>query len=208
MQHQPLPRMQPAAAPAGSRRFGSDLTGNQNSVAQQAGGIKAAVKTQPAVPLQQVQQQQQQQLLQQRGAAPVEVVRVENIDAPDRGNPQCVADYAHEIHQWFRHAEEMFMPPRNYMDMQKNINIKMRAILIDWLVEVHLKFKLMPETLYLTVNFIDRYLACQPCPRRKLQLVGVTCMLLASKYEEIYFPEVRLSAVTNVLVVASAMQAA
>ena len=34
----------------------------------------------------------------------------------------------------------------------------MRAILVDWLVEVHLKFKLVPETLYLTVNLIDWYL--------------------------------------------------
>lgn len=48
----------------------------------------------------------------------------------------------------------------------------MRAILIDWLVEVHLKFKLMPETLFLTVNLIDRFLALKPVTRRNLQLVG------------------------------------
>lgn len=47
---------------------------------------------------------------------------------------------------------------QNYMESQTDINEKMRAILIDWLVEVHLKFKLVPETLYLTVNLIDRYL--------------------------------------------------
>lgn len=57
----------------------------------------------------------------------------------------------------------------------------MRAILIDWLVEVHLKFKLMPETLYLTVNLIDRYLAKKQVTRKNLQLVGVTAMLIASK---------------------------
>jgi len=44
------------------------------------------------------------------------------------------------------------------MDRQTDINEKMRAILIDWLIEVHLKFKLVPESLYLTVNLIDRYL--------------------------------------------------
>lgn len=64
----------------------------------------------------------------------------------------------------------------------------MREILIDWLVEVHLKFKLLPETLYLTVNIIDRYLDKQIVLRNKLQLVGVTAMLIASKYEEIYPP--------------------
>jgi G2/mitotic-specific cyclin-B, other len=64
----------------------------------------------------------------------------------------------------------------------------MRAILIDWLVEVHLKFKLLPETLYLTVNLIDRFLSLQQINRNKLQLVGVTCLLIACKYEEIYPP--------------------
>lgn len=67
----------------------------------------------------------------------------------------------------------------------------MRSILIDWLVEVHLKFKLVPETLYLTVNLIDWYLSQVSVNREKLQLVGVTAMLIASKYEEIYAPEVQ-----------------
>lgn len=67
----------------------------------------------------------------------------------------------------------------------------MRAILIDWLIEVHLKFKLLPETLFLTVNLIDRFLEKAIIQRTKLQLVGVTSMLIASKYEEIYAPEVR-----------------
>ena len=67
----------------------------------------------------------------------------------------------------------------------------MRAILIDWLVEVHLKFKLLPETLYLTVNLIDRFLERDTIERGRLQLVGVTCMLIACKYEEIYPPIVK-----------------
>ena len=79
----------------------------------------------------------------------------------------------------------------NFMSKQTDINEKMRAILIDWLVEVHLKFKLMPETLYLTVNLIDRFLEKETITRNKLQLVGVTAMFIASKYEEIYAPECR-----------------
>ena len=77
------------------------------------------------------------------------------------------------------------------MRQQAHINEKMRAILIDWLVEVHLKFKLVPETLYLTVNLIDRYLLGSPVERSNLQLVGVSALLLASKYEEIYPPELK-----------------
>lgn len=67
----------------------------------------------------------------------------------------------------------------------------MRAILVDWIIEVHLKFKLLPETLFVTVSLIDRFLEKQVVSRTKLQLVGVTAMLIASKYEEIYAPEVR-----------------
>jgi G2/mitotic-specific cyclin-B, other len=79
----------------------------------------------------------------------------------------------------------------DYMRGQGDINEKMRAILIDWLLEVHFKFKLLPETLYLTVNVIDRFLELRPVQRTKLQLVGVTGMLIASKFEEIYPPEVK-----------------
>lgn len=67
----------------------------------------------------------------------------------------------------------------------------MRAILIDWLVDVHHKFKLLPETLFLSVNLIDRYLERVSVPRQRLQLVGVAAMLIACKYEEIYAPEVK-----------------
>ena len=77
------------------------------------------------------------------------------------------------------------------MDLQVDINEKMRAILVDWLVEVHMKFKLNPETLYLCVNIIDRYCSLEQVLRTKLQLIGVTSLLLACKHEEIYPPEVR-----------------
>lgn len=77
------------------------------------------------------------------------------------------------------------------MDHQEDVNDKMRAILIDWLIEVHLKFKLIPESLYLTVNLIDRYLEKEQVNRQKLQLIGVTAMLVACKYEEIYPPIVK-----------------
>lgn len=76
------------------------------------------------------------------------------------------------------------------MAAQPEINSKMRAILVDWLVEVHRKFELMPETFYLTVNLIDRFLSMKTVPRKELQLVGIGAMLIACKYEEIWAPEV------------------
>ena len=90
-----------------------------------------------------------------------------------------------------KNTELEYVAQPGYMKNQPDINEKMRAILIDWLVEVHLKFKLYPETLYLTINLIDRYLEKEQVLRQHLQLVGVTSMLIASKYEEIYAPEVR-----------------
>ncbi|CAN8271248.1 unnamed protein product [Cochlearia groenlandica] len=64
----------------------------------------------------------------------------------------------------------------------------MRSILIDWLIEVHEKFDMMNETLFLTVNLIDRFLSKQGIMRNKLQLVGLVALLLAFKYEEVYVP--------------------
>lgn len=66
----------------------------------------------------------------------------------------------------------------------------MRAILVDWLVEVSQEYKLVSETLFLAINYIDRFLSQGAVPRRKLQLVGITCMLIAAKYEEIYAPQI------------------
>lgn len=67
----------------------------------------------------------------------------------------------------------------------------MRCILIDWIVEVHKKFKLLPETLFMTVNIIDRFLELATCTREKLQLVGISALFIAAKYEEIYPPPLK-----------------
>ncbi|KIZ05736.1 Cyclin-B2-1 [Monoraphidium neglectum] len=114
-----------------------------------------------------------------------------DIDAVDRANPLAAATYVNDIYKYYRRVEPLFRVPADYMARQADINEKMRAILVDWLVEVHLKFKLMPETLFLTVSLIDRYLAVAQVARKNLQLVGVTAMLIAAKYEEIWAPEVR-----------------
>ena len=71
-------------------------------------------------------------------------------------------------------------PHSDYLENQQEISARMRAILLDWLIEVHYKFKLSPETLYLCINLIDRVLdKDRAIPRKKLQLVGGTCMLIA-----------------------------
>ena len=82
------------------------------------------------------------------------------------------------------------MPKPNYMKKQTDINHSMRSILVDWLVEVAEEYKLSLQTLYLTINYIDRFLSVMSVLRGKLQLVGTACMLIAAKFEEIYPPDI------------------
>lgn len=82
------------------------------------------------------------------------------------------------------------MPNPNYMDNQKELGWRMRGILIDWLIQVHSRFRLCPETLFLCINIIDRFLSARVVSLEKLQLVGVTCMFVAAKVEEMVAPTV------------------
>lgn len=116
--------------------------------------------------------------------------QLDDIDLRDIDDPLCVTDYVQDMYDHFRIKEEDTSVKPLYMERQPYINEKMRSILVDWLIEVHLKFKLVPETLYLTVNVIDRYLDREGISRQNLQLLGVSSLFLASKYEEIYPPEI------------------
>nr|CAB3459777.1 unnamed protein product [Digitaria exilis] len=122
-------------------------------------------------------------------------------------DPQLCATLAYEIYESLRESELCIfllpswsnllqhslvflqarkMPSTNFMETtQTDISTTMRAMLIDWLVEVTEGYRLVPETLYLTVNYIDRYLSVKKIHRNRLQLLGVSCLLIAAKYEEI-----------------------
>ncbi|XP_033202361.1 cyclin E [Bombus vancouverensis nearcticus] len=68
---------------------------------------------------------------------------------------------------------------------------RMRAILLDWLIEVCEVYKLHRETYYLAMDYIDRYLSIhQNVPKNQLQLIGITCLFIAAKVEEIYPPKI------------------
>uniref|UniRef100_A0ACD5VDZ9 Uncharacterized protein n=3 Tax=Avena sativa TaxID=4498 RepID=A0ACD5VDZ9_AVESA len=114
-----------------------------------------------------------------------------NIDASDAHNELAVVDYVEDIYRFYKSTEGTCRPLCTYMSSQTDINERMRAILVDWLIEVHYKLMLMPETLYLTVYIIDQYLSMENVPRKELQLVGVSAMLIASKYGEIWAPLVK-----------------
>ena len=79
---------------------------------------------------------------------------------------------------------------RNYMDDQKELTWEMRQTLVDWLLQVHLRYHLLPETLWIAINIMDRFLTRRVVSILKFQLVGVTAMFIASKFEEILAPSV------------------
>ncbi|XP_056605550.1 G2/mitotic-specific cyclin-B2 [Triplophysa dalaica] len=114
---------------------------------------------------------------------------VEDIDEGDADMPQLCPEYVKDIYAYLRHVEAQQSIRPRYM-RGYDINGRMRALLVDWLIQVHSRFQLLQETLFMTVAILDRFLQVQPVTRKKLQLVGVTAMLVACKYEEMYVPMV------------------
>ncbi|KAL1509076.1 hypothetical protein ABEB36_003874 [Hypothenemus hampei] len=99
-------------------------------------------------------------------------------------------EYSVEIYKYLREHEMSNRAKPGYMKKQPDVTASMRTILVDWLVEVAEEYKLHTETLYLAVSFVDRFLSYMSVVRAKLQLVGTAAMFLASKYEEIYPPDI------------------
>jgi hypothetical protein len=83
---------------------------------------------------------------------------VDECDYEEAYNPQYVAEFTKDIMKHFMATEMMNQPQHKYMDDQPQITERMRSILIDWIIEVHFQFKLKTESLFLTINMIDRYL--------------------------------------------------
>ncbi|KAK5915885.1 hypothetical protein CesoFtcFv8_001436 [Champsocephalus esox] len=117
------------------------------------------------------------------------LLMVQDVDEEDGDLPQLCSEYVKDIYSYL-HVLEVEQAVRPDYMQHYEITERMRALLVDWLVQVHSRFQLLQETLYLTVAVMDRFLQVQPVSRRKLQLVGVTAMLVACKYEEMYAPEV------------------
>ena len=115
---------------------------------------------------------------------------VPDLDAEDLEDPLMVAEYAVEIFDYLRDLETSTQPNPDYMDHQDHIEWTDRDVLNDWLVQVHQRFQLLPETFYLAINIIDRFLSTKIVQLDKLQLVGITAMFIASKYEEVISPHV------------------
>uniref|UniRef100_A0A3Q7F050 Cyclin N-terminal domain-containing protein n=1 Tax=Solanum lycopersicum TaxID=4081 RepID=A0A3Q7F050_SOLLC len=79
-----------------------------------------------------------------------------DIDNDDAKNPLAGVEYVGDLYAYYRKMEVYSCVSPNYMEQQSEINGNMRGVLIDWIIEVHDKFELKEETLFLTVNLLDR----------------------------------------------------
>lgn len=120
----------------------------------------------------------------------LEMVKASFHDEVDMFDTTMVAEYAEDIFHHMEVLEQEVMPNPRYMNFQTEIEWTMRTTLIDWLLQVHLRYHMLPETLWIAVNIVDRFLSVRVVSLVKLQLVGVTAMFIAAKYEEILAPSV------------------
>eukprot|EP00656_Telonema_subtile_P035746 TRINITY_DN39704_c0_g1_i1.p1 TRINITY_DN39704_c0_g1~~TRINITY_DN39704_c0_g1_i1.p1 ORF type:complete len:386 (-),score=117.13 TRINITY_DN39704_c0_g1_i1:167-1324(-) len=200
-----------AAKPA-ARRFGTNLS-NQYSDYSNALGKKEVVKKEVAKPatrvynsynapasnataaavkpFQAATRRAVDDLTRQIGSISVSAAAPSNgVDSVrDVADPQMCTTYIQEILQCHKLVEDKFQPS-NYIDngKQTQVSKKVRCTLVDWMVEVHRKFKLKQETLFLAVNILDRFLSARGVAKDKLQLVGATCIFVASKWEDMWPP--------------------
>ena len=102
-------------------------------------------------------------------------------------------DYINELYSNLLEEEKNLKakPKYGYMKLQTDINEKMRAILIDWIIVIHDKFHLKSQTLYQTIWLIDTYLSIKYIKRSDFQILGLGCLYIASKFQEIYYPQLK-----------------
>ncbi|KAI5674537.1 hypothetical protein M9H77_14901 [Catharanthus roseus] len=108
----------------------------------------------------------------------------------DDHNHLEVSEYVDDIYQYYWVMEAQKHPSKDYTETQSEMTPQMRGILINWLIEVHTKFDLMQETLFLMVTLLDQYLSLVSIKKSEMQLVGLTALLLASKYEDFWHPKI------------------
>ena len=153
---------------------------NQNTSNVPNGGIKKQLGSTTALSSKLVDENRKEKGI--SIVAPRPVLRItDEFEKEVVGDVRYVLEYAAEIYSNYLLAESKHLPTWNYMTSQTDITPRMRAILIDWIVEVHQKFKMQPQTLYICVNVLDRYLERKVVKRDELQLIGCAALWTASK---------------------------
>ncbi|KAK0204005.1 g2/mitotic-specific cyclin cdc13 [Desarmillaria ectypa] len=151
--------------------------------------VEVEVETQQAVP-------DESQVEAERVAAHLEDLAEDDedwddLDAEDDDDPLMVSEYVVEVCQYMKEVEAKTLPDPTYMDQQEELDWSKRAILHDWMLQVHTMYRCVPETFFLYVNIFDRFLSLRPMVSiSRLQLVGISCFFVAAKFEESIAPSV------------------
>lgn len=114
-----------------------------------------------------------------------------DIDCGDENDAQCCVEYVESIMQYLFAREKLHRPNQDYMQRQCDLHKNMRKLLVDWLCDVCIRFKLLKETLFAAVHYVDSFLSKTAVHRDKLQLVGIVALCIAAKVEEVYAPQLR-----------------
>ncbi|XP_010883567.1 G1/S-specific cyclin-E2 isoform X2 [Esox lucius] len=86
--------------------------------------------------------------------------------------------------------ELKYVHDKGFLQRHPKLQPKMRAILLDWLLEVSEVYTLHRQTAYLAQDYFDRFMLTQDdVEKDRLQLIGITALFIASKIEEIYPPK-------------------
>lgn len=106
-----------------------------------------------------------------------------------RRNPQNVEVYQERIMAYLLKKDKQRRVQGDYLDRMEFLNEKRRGVLVDWLVNVSLKFKVLDETLFSAIWIMDRFFS-KDCNVGKdhLQLICITCLMISAKMEEVYPP--------------------
>ncbi|KAK7029932.1 MFS domain-containing protein [Favolaschia claudopus] len=114
----------------------------------------------------------------------------DDLDAADFDDPLMASEYVTDIQLYLKQVELTTLPSPTYMSAQPALDWDLRSQMNDWLIQVHARFHLLPETLFLCMHLMDRFLSLRAVAVGKLQLVGMACLLLASKFEETVSPAI------------------
>lgn len=118
--------------------------------------------------------------------------KLPELDYQDCWDPFMEPDYSIEIFDYLRELEQKYSVDPTFIEqIQADLTWDDRKDLIAYVVKLQHKFRSTLETLYLTVNIIDRFLSKVEVSVSKLELIAITCFFIAAKYEEVYPPTMR-----------------
>ncbi|KAK3092423.1 hypothetical protein FSP39_002660 [Pinctada imbricata] len=100
-------------------------------------------------------------------------------------------EYAHDIYQYLQRVERRRTFPDNFLDDTGSVTSSMRAVLMDWFIQVQVHQDFTQQTLHMAVALVDRFMTLQVISLDALQLVGITCILIAAKFHERFPPEIK-----------------